>query len=111
MLGDIAQVAKGMLSVQSCMKMNIKVISSLDAVIVIALQNFQSQECNKQLIKEEICTRIEVAYEQLGKVHTELCRQCTDRNDNELIYDIQDILNAILKVEVKLGMLKSEEEL
>lgn len=61
--------------------------------------------------KTGMCTRIEVAYEQLGKVHTELCRQCKDRNDNELIYDVQDILNAILKVEVKLGMIKMEEDI
>ena len=63
------------------------------------------------MIKEELHTRIKVAYEQLGKVHTELCRQCTDRNDNELIYDIHDILNSILKVQVKLGMIKREEDL
>ncbi len=61
--------------------------------------------------KTEMCTRIKVAYEQLGKVHTELCRQCKRRNDNELIYDVQDILNAILKVEVKLGMIKREEDM
>lgn len=61
--------------------------------------------------KTGICTRIEVAYEQLGKVHTELCRQCKSRDDNELIYDVQDILNAILKVEVKLGMIKREEDM
>lgn len=61
--------------------------------------------------KTEMCTRIEVAYEQLGKVHTELCRQCKSRNDNELIYDVQDALNAILKVEVKLGMIKRKEDI
>ena len=61
--------------------------------------------------KAEICTRVGVAYEQLGKVHTELCRSEVKREQDNLIYDIQDILNAILKVEVKLGMLKSEEDL
>lgn len=59
----------------------------------------------------DICTRIEVAYEQLGKVHTELCKTGTRGEDDELIYDIQDILNAILKVEVKLGMIKQEEDI
>ena len=62
------------------------------------------------MTKEEICTRIKIAYEQLGKVHTELCRQCKDRNDNELIYDVQDIMNSILNLEVKLGMIKREED-
>lgn len=61
--------------------------------------------------KTGICTRIEVAYEQLGKVHTELCHSDNKRQRDDILYDIQDILNAILKLEVKLGMLKSEDEM
>lgn len=65
----------------------------------------------KQLIKEEMCTRIKVAYEQLGKVHTALCRDDAYKYDNELIHSVHDVLNAILKVQVKLGMIKKEEDL
>ena len=63
------------------------------------------------MTKEEICVRIKVAYEQLGKVHTELCRKHPKREDSEIIYDVHDILNSILQVQVKLGMLKREEDL
>ena len=66
------------------------------------------------MIKEEIYTRIKVAYEQLGKVHTKICRSNPTRDDThitEIIYDIQDILNDILKLEVKLGMIKREEDM
>ena len=66
------------------------------------------------MIKEELYTRIKVAYEQLGKVHTEMCRSNPTRGDTqitEIIYDIQDILNDILKLEVKLGMIKREEDI
>ena len=63
------------------------------------------------MINEEIYTRIKVAYEQLSKVHTELCRSDSKREQDDIIYDIQDILNALLKVEVKLGMIKQEEDL
>ena len=58
-----------------------------------------------------MCTRIKVAYEQLGKVHTELCRNDLYRYDNELIHNVHDVLNAILKVQVKLGMIKKEEDI
>lgn len=63
------------------------------------------------MIKEEICTRVKVAYEQLGKVHTELCRNDPYRQGDDLISDMHDILNAIIKVEVKLGMIKREEDI
>lgn len=63
------------------------------------------------MIKEEICTRIKVAYEQLGKVHTEICRNNPYSCDTELINNVHDILNAILKVQVKLGMIKREEDI
>lgn len=63
------------------------------------------------MTKEEICVRIKVAYEQLGKAHTILCRNDPNRENTELIYDIHDILNSILKVEVKLGMIKQEEDI
>ena len=66
------------------------------------------------MIKHELCTRIKVAYEQLGKVHTAMCRSNPSREDTQvtdIIYDIQDILNDILKLEVKLGMIKREEDM
>ena len=59
---------------------------------------------------EEMYARIKVAYEQLGKVHTAMCRRHPRREDSEIVYDVHDILNAILNLEVKLGMLKREED-
>ena len=63
------------------------------------------------MTKEEICTRIKVAYEQLSSVHTGMCRNDPYRHDTELIYDVQDIMNSILNLEVKLGMIKREEDI
>jgi hypothetical protein len=63
------------------------------------------------LTKEEFCTRIKVAYEQLGKVHTAMCKDDQHRYDTGLIYDVQDILNSILRLQVKLGLLKKEEDI
>lgn len=66
------------------------------------------------MTKEEICVRIKVAYEQLGKVHTDICRSDPKREDVEItniLYDIHDILNDIIKLEVKLGMIKREEDI
>jgi hypothetical protein len=58
--------------------------------------------------KAKICAKVSVAYEQLSSVHTSLCMTDPYRYDDELIYDVQDILRAILDVEVKLGMIKQE---
>ena len=77
----------------------------------IAYQNGFNAGRESVTDKGELCTRIKVAYEQLGKVHTELCREHRSRDNDDVLYDIQDILNAILKVQVKLGMLKREEDL
>lgn len=64
------------------------------------------------ITKEEICTRVSVAYEQLGKCHTKLCRVIGRGDDKEYILDeFKDVLNALLKLEVKLGMLKSEDDI
>lgn len=63
------------------------------------------------MIKEEICTRIKVAYEQLGKCHTKICRTDPYYQDDEIIRDFQDILNALLRLQVKFGMIKSEEDI
>ena len=62
------------------------------------------------MTKQEICTRIKVAYEQLGKVHTALCIADPYKHDNELVYDVQDILNDILRLEVRLGIIKREDD-
>ena len=63
------------------------------------------------MTNEEICARIKVAYEQLGKCHTALCRYDPDRKNDDVIYDLHDILNSILRLEIKLGMLKREEDI
>ena len=63
------------------------------------------------MIKEEVCTRIKVAYEQLGKCHTKICRTDPYYKDEELIGDFQDILNALLRLQVKLGTMKREEDI
>lgn len=64
------------------------------------------------ITKEEIYSRVDIAYEQLGKCHTKLCRVIHRGDVNEDILDeFTDVLNAILKLEVKLGMLKSEEDI
>jgi hypothetical protein len=60
----------------------------------------------------EICTRVKVAYEQLSKCYTDICR--TARDSCSLVYleeDIRDILNMLLELQVKLGVLKREEDL
>jgi hypothetical protein len=59
-----------------------------------------------------ICTRVQVAYEQLSKCHTDICK--TARNRGSLVYlegDVRDILNMLLELQVKLGVLKHEEDL
>ena len=63
------------------------------------------------MIKEEICTRIKVAYEQLGKCHTKICRTDPYYKDEELIGDFQDILNALLRLQVKFGTFKQEADI
>ena len=62
--------------------------------------------------KEEIITRIKVAYEQLGKCHTTLCRD-TPRGDPDeiLLEDLREILNNLLNIQVKLGALRREEDI
>ena len=64
------------------------------------------------ITKEEICTRVDIAYEQLSKCHTKLCQVISRGDDSEYILDeFKDVLNAILKLEVQLGMLKSEDDM
>lgn len=66
-------------------------------------------EAGKQ--NTEIATRVKVAYEQLSKCHTDICL-ASKRGENEnLIYSLQDAMNALLDVQVKLGVLKREEDL
>lgn len=60
---------------------------------------------------EELNTRVKVAYEQLGRCHTALCRRDVKREDTGTIDDLTDILNSILRFQVKLGFIKREEDL
>ena len=62
--------------------------------------------------KEEVATRVAVAYEQLSLCHSELCRAIT-RSDtrNELLECFSDAIHSILNIQVELGVLKREEDL
>jgi hypothetical protein len=59
----------------------------------------------------EIAMRVVVAYEQLAKCHTDLCKAYKRGENDELIYSIQDAMNSLLDIQVKLGILKREEDL
>jgi len=56
----------------------------------------------------ELDTRLKVAYEQLAKCHTKLCRQNADK---DLCEDFREVLNKILNIQVKLGTMKREEDI
>jgi hypothetical protein len=59
----------------------------------------------------EIATRVKIAYEQLAKCHTDLCRTYIRGENDDLIYSLQDAMNMLLDIQVKLGVLKPEEDL
>jgi hypothetical protein len=59
----------------------------------------------------EIVTRITVAYEQLSSCHSSICRASNRGENDDLIYSLQDAMNALLDIQVKLGALKHEEDL
>jgi hypothetical protein len=61
--------------------------------------------------REEIVTRVAVAYEQLSSCHGSLCRNYNRGENDDLIYSLQDTMNALLEIQVKLGVLKHEEDL
>lgn len=56
----------------------------------------------------EVETRVKVAYEQLSKCHTKLCRSSADAG---LCEDLRAVLNGILNIQVKLGTMKREEDI
>jgi hypothetical protein len=82
-----------------------------DIATELAYKNGLEQGEKNAEIEIEMCTRVKVAYEQLNNIHTQLCRYDTRRKNTELIYDIQGVLNAILEVEVKLGIIKRKEDI
>lgn len=62
--------------------------------------------------KEEIATRVAVAYEQLSHCHSELCRTFhRGVVRNELLECFSDAIHSILNIQVELGVLKREEDL
>ena len=63
------------------------------------------------MTNDELATRIWVAHEQLEKCHSDLCRNGVRGKDDELIYDMQDVMISLLNIQVKLGVLKREEDL
>lgn len=62
-------------------------------------------------VNEEVITRVMVAYEQLSSCHSSLCKNYDRSEKDDLIYSLQDAMNALLEVQVKLGVLKHEEDL
>lgn len=62
-------------------------------------------------VNEEVSTRVVVAYEQLSICHSSLCRNYSRGENDDLIYSLQDAMNALLEIQVKLGVLKHEEDL
>jgi hypothetical protein len=62
--------------------------------------------------KDEIATRVAVAYEQLSRCHSELCRSITRGDERDKLLDcFTDAIHSILNIQVELGVLKKEEEL
>lgn len=61
--------------------------------------------------REEVATRVTVAYEQLSNCHGSLCRNYNRGENDDLICSIQDAMNVLLEIQVKLGVLKHEEDL
>ena len=59
--------------------------------------------------KGEICARLKVAYEQISAVQAELCKVSPHRNDAKLLHTMHGILDNILNVEVRLGVLEATE--
>ena len=70
---------------------------------------FEAGKTSAQLTTA-VNTRIKVAYEQLSKCHTKLCRTAPYYDNKELVEDFQGILNALLKLQVKLGLIDTEED-
>ena len=71
---------------------------------------YEDGKLSNRPVDIEIATRIKVAYEQLGKCFTVICRNTTDRND-ALLEDFRETLNKLLNIQVKLGMIKREEDI
>ncbi len=64
------------------------------------------------ITKDEVCTRVKVAYEQLEACHTGLCRAINRRDDCSFILeDLRIVMSKILAIQVELGMIKHEEDL
>jgi hypothetical protein len=59
-----------------------------------------------QSAEAEVNTRVKIAYEQLSLAHTAMCRYDPHRQNTKLLYDIQDGMNMLLKLQVKLGLRK-----
>lgn len=62
--------------------------------------------------RNEIITRVAVAYEQLSRCHSELCRTIQRGDESESILNsFSTAINDILDIQVKLGVLRREEDL
>lgn len=83
-------------------------MNAYDASEIAYNNGFSAGRESANPFKVEIDTRLKVAYEQLGKCHTKLCRSSADK---ELCEDFRELLNSILNIQVKLGMIKREEDI
>lgn len=83
-------------------------MDAYDATEIAYKNGFIAGRESASPLQVEINTRLKVAYEQLGKCHTKLCRSSADK---EICEDFREVLNNILNIQVKLGMIKKEEDL
>lgn len=60
----------------------------------------------------EIALRVKLAYEQLAESHSAICRSRPSPDDLIFIRDdLHSIMNRLLEIQVKLGVLKREEDI
>jgi hypothetical protein len=62
-----------------------------------------------QSAEAEVNARVKIAYEQLSLAHTAMCRYNPHRQNTKLLSDIQDGMDMLLKLQVKLGIIKHDE--
>lgn len=74
---------------------------------------FEAGKESVNTFNTEVTTRVKVAYEQLAKCHTDLCSASNqgENIDPNLIYSFQEAMQTLLDIQVKLCVLKKEEDI